>query len=101
MALAGLPFRVRVYVELIATIGADEDGEGGVQETTRFQLPPITINPHGEVNSTFADLRRIVEDSMRYKVSNMEGTASNWAFERIQRLDFMFVAGDNLAAIQA
>jgi hypothetical protein len=101
MAAAGLPFRVRVYLEVEAMIGVDEFGEGGRLDITRFQLPPVTINPRGEMNNSFADLRRIVEDSMRYKVMTMEDTPSGWRFLSIQRLDFMFVAGDNLAAIQA
>jgi Recombination endonuclease VII len=93
LAAAGLPFRIRVFVEV-------EGQHHGGTVASQFILPPITINPRGESNNSFDDLVRILRDSFNYKMENMEGQ-SEYEFEKILRLDFTFVASDNLAALQA
>jgi DNA polymerase type B, organellar and viral len=93
LAQAGLPFRIRIYVEVFGLRYA-------VPNTVVFNLPPVEINPRGEQNNSFEDFVRIVKDSLRYKIGNMEGQ-SEYQFQSIKRMDFTFVASNNLAALQA
>ena len=95
MAAAGLPFRISIYAKV--------EGENDHEEFSELPitLPPITINPRGEENNSFEDLERLTRDTMSYEVECMNGTDTSWTFVAIKRLDFRFVAMNNLAALQA